>query len=136
MKLTKLFAVLFVNTAVLGCATYGSEHAPAGDANVLTHTQLMSNHFASAYDAVFSLRANWLEGRSPHMAGGGVQVYLDNVRLGGIESLRSVDIRTVSYIRRQDSFDSSARWGPGPTSNAIYISTHPVVSRLGRSNEQ
>src|SRR5262245_27645601 len=119
---------MFLNAAFLGCATYGSARAPARDPNVLTHTQLASNRFRSAYDAVVSLRGNWLQGRSPHMAGSGVQVYLDNVRLGGIESLRWVDIQTVSYIRRQESFDATAGCGPGHTSGVIYISTHPVVT--------
>jgi hypothetical protein len=125
MRLTKLFAILLA--AATGCATYRSERGPAADVNVLTRTQLMSNHFQSAYDAVLSLRANWLQGRSPHLAGGGVQVYLDDVRLGGIESLRSVNVQTVSYIRRQDSFSATAPWASGPASSVIYISTHPEV---------
>jgi hypothetical protein len=119
--------VAILLAAGAGCATHSSERGPAPDPNVLTRMQLMSSHFQSAYDAVLSLRANWLQGRSPHLAGGGVQVYLDDVRVGGIESLRSVNVQTVTYIRRQDTFSATARWGEGPASSVIYISTHPDV---------
>lgn len=125
MRLRMAYAILLAAGA--GCATYRTERGPAPDPNVLTHTQLMSNHFQSAYEAVLSLRANWLQGRSPHLAGGGVQVYLDDVRLGGIEWLHVVNIQTVSYIRRQNSSDPTAPWGPGQAPSVIYISTHPVI---------
>ena len=122
MRRSMVYAFLLVHAASTGCATYRGERGRTPDPNLLTHTQLVSNHFHSAYEALLSLRANWLQGRKP-------EVYLDDVRLGGIESLRWIDVQTVSYIRRQDSFGALASSQPGVAQGAIYISTHPVVFR-------
>jgi hypothetical protein len=123
---------MVVALGLAGCAAHGAKNVPALERNVISQAQLTSNHFRSAYDAVLSLRSNWLVRAGVPGSTSGVLVYLDNIRLGEIETLRSINVRTLSYIRYYDSFEASARWGPGHGSGVIYISMHPVVVGIKR----
>jgi hypothetical protein len=49
------------------------------------------------------------------------------VRLGGVETLRTIVVRPVSYIRHYNGIDATARWGLDHGSGVIYVSTRPVV---------
>ena len=76
-----------------------------------------------------ALRSNWLNARplSPYAAlEGGVQVYMDNVRLGGLSELQAIPMSTVVYIRHFDALQATERWGLNHTQGVIFVSTHPV----------
>jgi hypothetical protein len=119
---------LLVAALLGGCATTGSAgRGPASDRNVITQAQLDAQHFETAFDAVSALRSNWLQERGPDsfQSPTKVQVYVDNVRLGEVETLRTVPARIVSFIRHLDGVDANARYGIGHGAGAIVVSTFP-----------
>jgi hypothetical protein len=78
---------------------------------------------------VQALRANWLNTRGvdSFRTPSRVWVYVDNVRLGGVESLRGVSIGSISYIEHFDGIAASGRWGLDHGAGVIHVLTHPTV---------
>src|SRR5258708_22994165 len=100
----------------LGCVSNRTEEsAPRTDRNLLTQEQLRAQHFDNAYDAIEALRSNWLLTRGPDSFAtpSVVWVYMDNVKLGGIETLRAVPIGTISTIQHLDPITSTPRYVVG-----------------------
>ena len=63
--------------------------------------------------------------RSAPGLSGGVQVYLDGVRMGDIEHLRAIPESMVYAIRHYDPLEAQARFGIGHNAGAIQVLTHP-----------
>jgi hypothetical protein len=111
----------------LGCAPRqaSTAGAPRADRNILTADQLRSQSWTNAYEAVEALRTNWLKPRgtdsfnSPSV----VIVYLDNVKLGGVENLRALQLSNILSIRHYDANQANARWGVGHAAGVIQVST-------------
>ena len=92
----------------------------------------MEHHFQSAYEAVEALRGQWLQARGPDSFStpSQVWVYMDNVRLGDVESLRGVHPSTILSIRHFDANAATARWGVGHAAGVIYIQTFPSAAPM------
>lgn len=122
-----MFAFLVVATS---CSSRGQGGArePAPRTDLLTAEELRASQWRNAYDAVSSLRARWLQLRGPDTImgkPGEVQVHLDDVRLGGVETLREIPVIDIAYIQFFDPATASARWGLDHSHGAIYVSTRP-----------
>jgi hypothetical protein len=52
-------------------------------------------------------------------------VYIDNVRLGGVEMLRTVSTSNISKIAHLSANDATARYGVGHAAGVIEIITLP-----------
>jgi hypothetical protein len=120
----RLAAALFL--ALTGCASHPrSDGAPPvrGDRNTITREQLEEQHFDNALDALEALRPAWLQARGPDSFNSPTQVwvYIDNVRLGDVSTLRTIPARTISFIRHYDPNDATARWGVGHGAGVIFI---------------
>jgi hypothetical protein len=115
----------------LACRSSGSgsgTRAPAPRTDLITGEELRGGQFRNAYEAVRSLRARWLQSRGTDTflgKPGEVQVHLDDVRLGGITSLREIPVIDVAYMQFFDPASASARWGLDHSHGAIYVSTRP-----------
>ena len=113
------------------CATSGGTASPQGRSDLLVEEQIRANSFATVYDAIVALRPNWLRTRgadsfnSPTQ----IQVYVDNVRVGGIPNLQQISAISAYYVQWYDGIEASARWGLGHGSGAIYVSTTPPRER-------
>jgi hypothetical protein len=94
--------------------------APAADYNTLTAEEINQRVFYSAYEAVQTLRPNWLSLRGPT---GAVQVYVDDNHIGGIEILRTIRIPSVVLLRHIDGTQAPARYGAGHESGVILVTT-------------
>jgi hypothetical protein len=119
-------ALLSVGVLVASCAGPKSDPGqPRPDFNLLTQKTLIDNHFQTAYDAVASLRSNWLnvKGTDSFTAPTEVRVYLNDTLLGGVETLREIGTPTVVWIRHYDGIAATARWGLGHGAGVIYVST-------------
>jgi hypothetical protein len=118
--------------AITACASRNAPR-PALDRNLLVAEQFADRGFNTPYDVIQALRSNWLAERGPDsfMSPTKVQVYLDGIRMGSVETLRTIDIRPVVYIRHFDGLAATARWGLDHGSGAIYVSTHPLTDTLG-----
>jgi hypothetical protein len=118
-------AVLALAAACAAPTPVVTEGAPRADRNVLTAEQIQANTYQNAYDVVEALRTNWLRPRgtdsftSPSV----VIVYLDNVKLGGVETLRGIQLTNIQAIRHFDASAANARWGIGHASGAIQVLT-------------
>ena len=95
--------------------------------DIITRRELEEHAYRSVYDVVSALRANWLAARGPDTIlgqQGEVVVRLDEMRYGGIESMRSLPVMNISYIQYFDPISASGRWGLDHGHGAIVISTH------------
>jgi hypothetical protein len=119
---------LALAVVVTACASRGKSGEPQPDAraDLLTAEQLRAGQWRNAYDAVSSLRARWLQPRGHDTIigkPGEVQVHLDDVYLGGVDTLREIPVIEIAYIQFFDPATASARWGLDHSHGAIYVST-------------
>lgn len=118
-----------ISLLVSACAARATPNSsPQEDRGVLTQAQLIEHGFANALEAVQALRPNWLQtrGASTLIASQTrVLVYLDDSRLGGIETLSSVTTPSIVTIRRIDGIAATGRWGLDHGQGVILISTMP-----------
>ena len=110
------------------CASAGGIGRPMRRPDILMEDQIRGQSFASVYDAVVALRPNWLRTRGPDSfrSPTEVQVYIDNMRVGGVSNLRQISTLSTYYIQWFNGLEASARWGLGHGSGAIYVSTTPM----------
>lgn len=98
-----------------------------GGSNLILEGEIAASPDENAYDVVQRLRPAMLRPRAPSGTsegeGGGIVVYLDNVRLGGTESLRNVQRQAVKEIRFINAGDATLRFGTGHPSGAILVTT-------------
>src|SRR3954470_17718779 len=95
------YAAILVFGFGAACVHPTGESSGRPDRNLITKEQLTANHYATVYDAVESLRGNWLKtrGADSFQSPSQVQVYFDNTRYGGIESMRNIATNTISFVR-------------------------------------
>ena len=130
---TQLIALLLTVLLVgpIACASGGaatSSTAPASNRDWLMREEVDKGQWANAYEAVRNLRPQWLRVRGRDTITGdpgGVQIVLDDVRLGGVEVLRTLPISGVVYFQFVDGISASQRWGTGFGNGAIFVSTRP-----------
>ena len=132
-----------------GCATTGTGSDTAGTStsassatrsrDLITTEEIGKSGAQNAYDLITSLRPNWLntrgehsfretartQGRSEVVTPGlpMVVVYLDNARLGGVETLRQVLVPALTSIQYFDAKAATFKWGAGHSHGAILVST-------------
>ena len=118
------------------CTGHRANTGPRLDRNVLLPEQFGNRGYTTPYEVVEALRSNWLaeRGTDSFSSPVKVQVYFDGIHLGGVESLRTIDLRPVTYIRFFDGIAATARWGLGHGQGAIYVSTHPVSEMIAPAN--
>jgi hypothetical protein len=126
MRTRRRFLALLALLSAGCAANQPGEGAPRGaDRNVLTQKEMLDQHFVSAYDAVEALRSQWLTAHGPDSfkTPSQVWVYQDNVKLGNVETLRSVAVNSIAAIRRLTPNEATARWGVGHAAGVIHIQT-------------
>jgi hypothetical protein len=127
MRLAWLFIVcLPVVSSAVGCA--GGMRTGDGttdDRSLITREQMLGRHFTTAYDAVRSLRGNWLveRGKSSLTRPVEIQVYVDGVRVGGVALLKDIAPETVQSIRFFSGIEATTRWGTDHGRGAIFVVT-------------
>ena len=115
---TRLFAPLLALAIPVACATgggsaasmaraanmYGAEPHVRSSSDILAASEIaLAPGGGSAYDVVLRLRPQFLNARavsfSPDPYAGRPVVYLDGIRLGGIEELRTISASMVGEMR-------------------------------------
>ena len=134
MRATRLLAIAGI--ALVSACSRRPTTGPRLDRNVLTPEQFANRGYNNAYEVVEALRSNWLteRGTDSFSSPAKVQVYFDGIRLGGVESLRTIELRPVTYIRFFDGIAATARWGLDHGMGAIYVSTHPLSEMISPSS--
>lgn len=93
--------------------------------NEISQEQIQALHVNNLYDAVQALHSPWLStrGTDSFRTPSQVWVYLDDTKLGGVETLRDIVPATVGYIQHYDGIAASARWGLDHGAGVIYVSS-------------
>jgi len=97
------------------------------NSNVISLPEMRSSGATDAYQAISRLRPLFLHrGRDktparPNMSS--LQVYLDDARLGGLESLQTVPIESIRSIRYLSASEATIRWGTNHMGGVILLST-------------
>jgi hypothetical protein len=109
------------------CASAGGSAPPQGRSDLLVEDQIRGNSYSSVYDAIVALRPNWLRtrGADSFQNPSQIQVYVDNMRLGGVANLEQIPVVSVYYVQWFDALEASARWGLGHGAGVIYVPTSP-----------
>lgn len=121
MRPHMLLSILLVTGA---CASGQSATSQRVDRNVITREQIQQNGYRHAYEAVEALHAPWLVTRPDGLAAQReVLVYLDNTRLGGIETLRQITAAQILRITWIDAGTAINRWGVDHSQGVIMVIT-------------
>jgi hypothetical protein len=134
MRLTRLVVSLLVGVTSLSlvagltaCAsnTSSSPGTPRRVGDLITRAELDNAQAPDLHQAIQRLRPNWLHSRGPVSLqspdAGNVLVYLDDTRLGGIETLSNLQPAEVLEVRRLSAADATSRWGVGHAGGAILV---------------
>jgi len=91
---------------------------------VLSREQII--RYPDAFQAVQTMRAQWLRGRAPgdlDTQGGVVRVNLDGIDVGAVDALKSIPTEGIAYIRFYNGIQASQRWGLGHENGVIFVSS-------------
>jgi hypothetical protein len=106
-------------------ATDGTAERPARRASstLIPSEEVRASNAANAFELIQSARPGWLrkQGAVSFRMDGEVLVYLDDVRLGGLDALHSLPLSGIDSIRFLDSTTASARFGLSHPHGAIQI---------------
>jgi hypothetical protein len=116
-----------------GCAATRSS-TPITDPDVITEDQIARSKATNAYDVIATISpkmftahgAATTRGDQPPTPGRQalpVVVYVDNVKVGPVEELKTlgkVDLKEIRYLSPRVATD---RWGQGHPGGAIYVTT-------------
>lgn len=116
-----------------GCAANRSS-VPSTDPDVITTDQIARSKATNAYDLIATISpkmftahgAATTRGQQPPTEGRQalpVVVYIDNVKVGPIEELKTLgklDVREIRYLSPRAATD---RWGEGHPGGVIYVTT-------------
>jgi hypothetical protein len=126
-----VFALLSCASVLAGACKRSASTSPSTSAstnrNMLTRSQI-DQRYNTVYEAVEALRSNWLNTRGADSFNNPsvVRVYLDNVSLGDKETLRTIAVSSISYVRWFDGVTATSRWGLNHGAGVIYVSTRPA----------
>jgi len=97
------------------------------DMSVLTQDDLVDHQYQNVLEAVQTLRSNWLNDRGPDSfaSPSHIWVYIDNTKVGDVQSLAAISTRYISSIRKVNGIDATARWGIGHSAGVIAVMTWP-----------
>ena len=123
-----VIALLLVPAACATSPAAGGAADRTGSRDWIMRDEMEKGNWANAFEVVRNLRPQWLRvrGRDTIMGQpGGVQVVLDDVRLGETDVLRTLPVGGITYFQWLDGITASQRWGTGFGNGAIFISTRP-----------
>lgn len=119
-------ALIVLAVLLASCASSGSGSG-GRDRNIITAEEIADVQVATAYDVVQTLRPEYLRTRGLRSMSAtepqGAVVYVDNVRRGGPESLRTLPRESVLEIRYLNGADATTMYGTNHGDGAILVQT-------------
>ena len=111
-----------------------------GDRYLITAEEIANVNVGNAFEAVERLRPQWFrEQNQRSISGGGpgepdigtqgLVTYIDGIRAGGPDALRSIPASTVVEMRFLDPSRATAEYGTGHLFGAIQVLTRAGVRR-------
>lgn len=118
-----LLLVLFA----AGCSSSAASgrRSAARDARTLSSEEIRQSASANLYEVIRARRPEWLikRGQTSINLEGDIVVYVDNVALGGPETLRGIDVQSVQVVRFLSASEAQIRYGVGHMHGAIVVTT-------------
>ncbi|HET6681461.1 MAG TPA: Plug domain-containing protein [Gemmatimonadaceae bacterium] len=112
---------------VCACNWKSQPAAPRGSSDILTSQEIAATPVDNAYDAVQRLRPEFLRERPTGF--GALQrptVFINGIRRGGVEILRTISTTTISEIRYLSAPEASSRYGMDVVAGVIDVT---VITR-------
>lgn len=110
-----------------------AQRTEARDRRVLRADEWKNAGVSNALEAVRSFRPEWLNGRGVHIIGESadetIVVMLDQVRLGGVSTLREIAIQVVRSMEFVDPGAAGARWGAGVSHGVILVTAEGGIAK-------
>ena len=103
-RLAMLRAMFVVLVWSAACAPAAQNPTARPSATIIELAELESRSFPSVYDAIRNLRPSWLLGT----LGG---VYVDDVRVAGVDWLHETSVAQVQRIELLSAEEATAKWG-------------------------
>lgn len=112
---------LAASLGAFGCASTATtaKQAKGNSSSMLTRAEIGTTNLTSAYDVVSTLRPAWLRPAGMTTTGLGVRggsssqkqvlVYLDGMRLGGLESLRTITTTGITSMEYLSATQAATR---------------------------
>jgi hypothetical protein len=118
--------LIFLSAAAIACAPPSGTRTTR-DSNVITRQDLEGSIGRNAYDAIESLRPNFLRSRGTQTFDPTVSaqaaVYLDGQRYGEVTALRSIQVDTIHEIRYLSASNATSKYGTNHTAGVIEVTT-------------
>lgn len=125
-----LLAVAACGGGAGGTAQPSTTTRVRGSANVITEAEINSAAYQNALEVVQNLRPSMTVARGVGADRSGllattipIVVYMDDVRLGEIQSLVNIPANRVKEIRFLNAGDATTRYGTGHSSGVILVTT-------------
>jgi hypothetical protein len=124
----RVVGLLSLGLTVTACAARRPDDRPAtrrSASGPITRDELESARYATLYDAVLALRGQWLQRRGPTTLVTRpveIQVIAGDLRMGGVQSLRTMNSDNVVSIAFVDPVTAAQRWGGSHAQGAIVVS--------------
>jgi hypothetical protein len=127
------FLVVSTLAALVACSGSRTAHrlqAPRAGSNsaILGEDDIARTDAPTAYQAIRQLRPEFLSVARARGTTDEPAVYVDGVRLGGVDVLHTLATTTIREIHRLTPPEATFRFGPGHSAGAIM-----VVMKSGRS---
>lgn len=126
MPVRNIAVLIAVSLLTAACVQQSGERKRiSGSSSVIYADELERASHVDLLSAIASLRPNWLSRRGPTSINneGELLVYLDRARLGGTESLRTIEISAVSRLEFLSPAQAQSRFGMGHPHGAIVVHT-------------
>jgi hypothetical protein len=92
----------------------------------ITDTEIARLGVTTAWEAIQRLRPNWLRQRATSGLGDGRPVvYLNGVRHGTVDQLRSLHVQRIKCIEFFRGYDATTLWGIDHSSGVIQVIEYP-----------
>jgi hypothetical protein len=130
-RFATLAALAWLAAGCGGGATQGATRPePARrDASVLLQDEIDKVSAQTLYDVIRALRPAWLVERAPSTLADRrpetPTVYVDGMRLGGVQTLQQLVPSTVATVRYYSAIDAQTRFGPGQVAGVIEVTSRP-----------
>ena len=111
----------------VSCSTASQTESASSPQDVLMAEDLAKSGENNLLYALERLRPNWIRPRGAVSFRGAnpVIVYVDGLRMGGVDYLEIVMINQVESVRFVDAADAATRWGLNVVGGVIEVSTKP-----------
>jgi hypothetical protein len=118
-------AMLAAGASSAACAGRQARPARRLDRSVITRDQMLSGHYTTVYEAVSALHSIWLHPRGvdSFLVPSVVWVYVDGIRVGGVDVLQTIQPGLVNTVRFYDGPSATSRWGVDNGAGVIHVST-------------